>query len=377
MTKYSVRLILWEHDKNASNKYPIYIRITVNGRTKYIASGIFVVKGNWDSKNELIRNHASSDIWNADLASRKQTLIQAIVERQVKGVETTAAEVKDIFSKNSNNFFDFASSFINEVRHKRRANTLENYRKHLLKLELYHGSRILMFDQLTHDYLVKYEEYLRSHVGENYIHALWKTLKTFFNAARKRGVTTAYPFANYENPKYTAPEKDYLTMPEIKEIEKLADRTKDPTIRQTAVYFLFGCYSGLRLSDWRQFSMTKHVHGDEIVLRAIKNKEPIAIPIHTRLRRNLARMRATELTMEEPVINRTLKEIAGLIGSGKRITTHTGRHTFAVTMCLNRGISSEVVAELMGITLKTFVGNYSQITRSKMMEEARRAWKTL
>jgi integrase len=71
-------------------------------------------------------------------------------------------------------------------------------------------------------------------------------------------------------------------------------------------------------------------------------------------------------------MNRTLKGIAGI---KKRITTHTGRHTFAITMCAEAGISAETCAELMGITIATCVNNYYRVTNRKIDKECLGAWK--
>lgn len=83
------------------------------------------------------------------------------------------------------------------------------------------------------------------------------------------------------------------------------------------------------------------------------------------------------LTIKEPTINEKLKIIAAHLGIQKRIITHTGRHTFAVTICLGNGICSETTAKLMGITLPTFLNNYSQIVQAKITYETTAAWANL
>lgn len=379
MIKYSLRYILWKHDKNRFLQYPIYLRITINRQTKYIASGIFVGKKSWEPKSELIINHGNADELNADLFTRKQTIIRAIVERQLKKEQITSGQIKELFSgnKNMHDFFQFADQFIMEVKSKRAPGMIENYNKVLNKVEQFNSLRSLYFEEITHDFLVRFETWLRESLSENYVHAIWKILKTFFNAARKRGLITHYPFSSYDNPKYNAPDKDYLTLAEIKEIEKIADRTKDHTVKQSAVYFLLGCYSGLRVSDWYRFDMAKHIRNGELLLRAKKNKEWVTMPVHKALKKNFDRMKELKLTISDVEINRTLKDIAKMIGCNKKITCHTSRHSFAITMCLNRGLSSEVAAELMGINLSTFVNNYSQITRKKIFDEAIKAWKNI
>lgn len=79
--------------------------------------------------------------------------------------------------------------------------------------------------------------------------------------------------------------------------------------------------------------------------------------------------------IEEPTFNEKIKVIAKHLGINKKFTAHTARHFFAVVHCLENGVSSETSAELMGITLETFVKNYSVVTEEKIDLETQRAWK--
>lgn len=385
MLKYSVNLILYTHQANTKGQYPIYIRITINRKQSYISTGHFTVEKYWDKKAEQVReSHMLAGTINADITTRKQNVIKKIVDYQVKGEAITAAALKALMTNKSDlhNIFEFTELFIKEVQHKRKAGTLENYRKHLKVLELFHGSRSLAFEEITHEYMVRFEDHLRNPVqggvgkrdalGGNYIHAIWKTIKTFFNAAKKRGVIKCYPFDTYENPEYSAPVKDYLTLAELDKLEELADTTSNWVMKQTAVYFLLGCYSGLRLSDWRQFDYDKHVKDGRLYLHAKKNGERVIMPVVGRLARHLERVKGIALQITEQEINRSLKNIAGI---KKKITTHTGRHTFAITMCAEQGISAETCSELMGITIKTCVENYYRVTNLKIDKECMTAWK--
>lgn len=377
--KYSVNLILYTHQANAKGQYPIYIRITINRKQSYLSTGHFIEKPFWEKKNERVKaGHMQAANLNPDITSRKQAIIKIIVDHQVKGLQITASALKAMVSTGGDlhNIFDFVDSFAKEVQHKREAGTLENYRKHLLVLHLFHGSKSLNFEEITHAYLVKFEDYLRNPVedirkglGGNYIHAIWKTLKTFFNAAKKRGIIKCYPFDTYENPTYEAPRKDYLTLKELDDLENQIDGSID-LHKQTLIYFLLGCYSGLRLSDWFQFNADTHVREGRLFLRAKKNGEWVTMPITGRLAAHLERIKDCKLVRTEQELNRTLKKLV----PGKRITTHCGRHTFAITMCSEMGISAETCAELMGITLKTCVDNYYRVTNRKIDKECLTAW---
>jgi site-specific recombinase XerD len=380
MFKYSVSLILYR-PANAKGQYPIYIRITINRKQSYISTGHFIDPKLWDKKAEQVRaGHMQATVINPDITTRKQTIIKRIVDHQVKGENITASHLKNLVTAKADlhNIFEFVEAFAAEVEHKREGGTLENYRKHLKVLEQFHGSRSLAFEEITHDYLVKFESYLRNPIagvreglGGNYIHNIWKTIKTFFNAARKRGVTTCYPFSTYENPEYDAPHKDYLTLQELDHLEDVLSKTSNRTLKQTLTYFLLGCYSGLRLSDWQQFNYDQHVKDGRLYLRAKKNGEWVTMPVVGRLANHLEYVKAQPLIITEQEINRTLKNVGGI---KKKITTHTGRHTFAITMCADQGISAETCSELMGITIKTCVENYYKITNRKIDKECLGAW---
>ena len=108
-----------------------------------------------------------------------------------------------------------------------------------------------------------------------------------------------------------------------------------------------------------------------LFLRAKKNGEDVTMPVAGRLARHLERVRVTPLTLVEQVINRTLKNVGGI---QKKISSHTARHSFAITLCAEQGISAETCAELMGITLVTCVNNYYKVTNRKIDKECLQAW---
>lgn len=383
MIKYSVSLMLWKNDPNPKGLFPVYIRVTISRDRKYIATGIFIQEKHWDPKVEQVKEgNPMHELYNADLTTRKQAAIRAIVDKQVKGEMITAGQVKEQFSARHNlhNIFDFIDDYKKNLLHKRKPGTLSNYEKYSRKLLLFHGSRNLAFEDINTDYLQRYEDSLRAELLDgNYIFANFKMLRTFFNAARKKKIIACYPFSEYENPTYSQKDKDYLNLYELDRWERYADITYNPTLKQAAIYFLLGCYTGLRVSDWQLFDPKKNIRAGSIRLRAKKNGEWVTMPITARLYRTLERVGKTPLTISEPEINRSLKDIAkaDAVKINKHLTSHGGRHTFAVTMCADQGIGVEVCAELMGITVATCAKTYYKVTKNKIAQECMEAWKDL
>lgn len=377
--KYGVKLLLWTNDPNSQGLFPVYLRVTINRDRRYIASGIFLQEKYWDQRTEHVKDgHPMHQVYNPDLTDRKQKVIRFIVEKNMATEAVSAAQVKDFFSRgiDLHNIFDFIDEFKKNVTHKRKGSTLDNYEKFSRKLALFHGSRQLAFEEMNTDFLQRYEDSLRAEgLDGNYIFANFKMLRTFFNAARKRKVITCYPFSEYENPVYEQKDKDFLSLAELDRWEIYADGVTDPSLKQTATYFLLGCYAGFRLSDWLQFDLDTHMTSKRLKLRATKNGEWVTMPITARLKRTLARIAALPLTITEQEMNRSLKDIAKAVKINKKITTHTGRRTFAATMCAERGISCETAARLMGITIAVCEKSYYRVTQPKIDQECVKAWK--
>lgn len=380
MQKYNVKLLLWTHNSNAHGHFPIYIRITVNRKPKYISTGHFIPKNAWDEKNEQVKEfYKLASIINPDITQRKTEIMRNAVQQQIAGTKISSEHLRSVAKSKIDlqNIFDFTDQYIKDMKNKRSAGTLSNYKKHILKLELYHGDRSLTFEDITPAFLTAYENYLLKEVGNNYTQKLIIGIRTMFNAAILRGVTKYYPFKEYELLSYEQPVKDYLTLSELSAWEQYADEVIDPSLKQSAVYFLLGCYTGLRISDWLTFDIKTMIRNDRVKLRAKKNKEWVTMPISKPLARNLKRMEKLPLTIEEPTINEKLKIIAGKLKINKHLTAHSGRHTFAITLCAEQGISVETAAKLMAITVATCDRNYYRVTNRKIDPETLGAWAKL
>jgi site-specific recombinase XerD len=381
MQKYSFRFILREDKKNSDGRCPIYLRITVDRKTSYSSTGHFIMPKLWDKKAEQVRpEHALASEINTDLLQRKQE----VFNRKIKAGDTkvTARDLKELAAVKSN-LFAFADRYREEMRSKREPATLENWRKHMAKLELYHGSGELNFEEVTPEYLIRFEKWLmgegvnrRTDTG-NYAHAVIKSIRKMFTAAAAKGLTTAYPFRQYEMPRATPADKDHLTLAELDTWTKYYKNTTNPLHREAALYFLFGCYSGLRVSDWYLFDIKKRVQGDHIALRAKKNGGWVTVPLTKRLKYVIGEMKKVPLVSDQQKINDRFNDIAAACKINKHLSTHCGRKTFAVTMCLERGISSETAATLMGITLNIFSKSYAKVTPQKIRQETSVGWKGL
>jgi integrase len=137
---------------------------------------------------------------------------------------------------------------------------------------------------------------------------------------------------------------------------------------------LFGCHTGLRVSDWLQFDLNKNVTKTRLILNETeKNEALISMPLTHRLREIVDLLKNEPKPKSRNTFNR-VQQVLRKCGIDKKITSHCGRKTFAVTMCAERGISVETCAELMGITIQVCRTNYYEVTQKKIDREVLEAW---
>ncbi|MBU7576696.1 MAG: tyrosine-type recombinase/integrase [Flavihumibacter sp.] len=197
-----------------------------------------------------------------------------------------------------------------------------------------------------------------------------------FNAARKRKIISCYPFDTFSLPEEYSKPKEYLSLAEEKKIESNLKKLKG-TQYAASLYFLLGCYTGLRVSEWRVFSASERIRDGWVRVVPLKNKGWVSMPMPPGLARIVPALMETKCLNSEQQINDLLRDLLPEIGITRHITTHCARHTFAVTMCAERGISCEVCSELMGITVQTCAETYYKVTNVKIEKEVVKAWKGL
>lgn len=373
----------------------IYIQAdySINRKRNRVSTGIKITEKDWNQKGQCVRNsHLEATKLNQELEAFKNQISIPVSQARISGSKT----VKNYIEKQDENLFEFVQDWIEEVATKRGAGTMKNYLKFLRKLKRFVDPKLpddntvidaaipaLTFDEVDDKFLKKYEDFIRGKGVEKrkenstYILSVWKVLKTWFNAAIKKGYTTNYPFHRYENPIGNAEQKDVLTMEELFRWEAVIPKLK-PDHKQAAIYFLLGCYSGLRVSDWRNFNPKLHIKGNRLLIRPEKTKNKtgawVTLILNEHLIRVVELIKKHPLTIKDPTINEYLKIIAIKAKVNKYVTTHVGRNTFAVTICAENGISCEACAKLMGITIKICEDHYYRATGTKIDYEVQKAW---
>lgn len=349
----TIRAVLNTQKVDSSGRSAIKICVTIKGKRTYYSTGKRAKESEWNGR-EMKKTATNAQATNIYLRKRISEIELQITELQNAGSEATIQNVsRTIRNKNVNDsFHSYSTNLVKDLKKKNYSpGTIVNYNKYLRKIKKFAPS--LHFSDVDHKWLRKFEGWLyEKGLSNNSVHGCWKILKSVFNHARRDNITENYPFRNYDNPKYQQTERTFLLIDEIEKIEEQLNKPIPEYFRTVINYFLLGCYSALRVSDWKRFNYKGFVSGDRLMLRAQKNGEIISIQMHDKLKAVVERIKDTPLLYSEQKINFYLKGIATLAGITKELTCHVSRHSFCCH-CLKLGMNDNVIARAMGISVKT------------------------
>ena len=172
----------------------------------------------------------------------------------------------------------------------------------------------------------------------------------FINLAIKKEVHSGNPYSKFQIAKEQT-DRIFLTSEELRHLLSMyRDCTLNPAQQDVLQYFLFSCFTGLRISDIHNISHQDIIDG-KLVFVPIKTKSKgklVKIDLNNTAR-SLISSQSGKLfnTICDQAVNRELKKIAKIAGIRKHITYHTARHTFGAQFLVSGG-KIEVLRELMG-----------------------------
>lgn len=400
MPKFNLNL----RDAASKEETPIHLVIRWNNQRLKITTGYNADPKLWDINLQRLKTspgipkRATNKQINAKLSERIVEAEGLFIrfetshDRQPTLKEFTEI-LNDAFGYSTNqgidgklNLFDFMEQFLKEMaggfnpRSKQpyAKGTISTYRQCLTHLREYAVSKRMRldFDAIDLDFYLSYNEYLSSRgFRPNYIGKLIKMLKTFLNEALERGLTNNI---NHKKKRFTPPKEKvttiYLTLDELSELWKL-DFSKEPRLENVRDLFLFGCFTGLRFSDFSKVSAENiDLKEGVIEIRTQKTDELVSIPILPITKEILSKYEgktANSLpnSISNQKFNAYLKEIAERfiplharitkesIIRGKKVlqtvpkwqlvTTHTARRSFATNMFLS-GFPAQSIMKITG-----------------------------
>jgi site-specific recombinase XerD len=378
---------------NATGLFPIYVRLTVEGKRFEYSTKKFIEPSKWS--NELSRMKGNSE------EARSINSLLDFTKNQINEIQFEL--LKDNITLNIEEFknrllgtkvrermlipiFKEHNSKIKELLGIEYApGTLERYEtslKHTTNFLFWKYNIIdINIDKIDHAFITDYEFYLRT-VRKCANNTAVKYIKNF-NKIIKLCLANDWldknPFANYKS-KVKEVERVYLSEGEIQNIINKDFKTERLSLVRDI--FLFSCFTGLAYIDVKNLTKSHisiGIDGDKwIFTHRQKTETASKIPVLPVTQMIIDKYADHPQSVNEdkllPILsnqkmNAYLKEIAAVCEIEKELTFHIARHTFATTVTLTNGVPIESVSKMLGHKNLRTTQHYAKVLDKKVSED--------
>ncbi|TRX33006.1 site-specific integrase [Flavobacterium sp. ZT3R18] len=377
----------------ANGTAPIYLRITIDGDPKEIASKRYIQPDKWDNKlqkasglsdevkslNRYLKT-LEQEVYDAhhNMMKDKTTATASILKAKLQGTDQRARMLVPIFQDHNNKVETLVGQEF-------AAGTLERYKtslKHTIEfLQWKYSVSDINIKEIDHSFITEYEFYLRSirKCANNTAVKYIKNFKKIVKICISNGWLDKDPFANYKS-KIREVEREYLTQEEVQDIYSKEFATE--RLNQVKDIFVFSCFTGLAYIDVKNLTVSNISMGIDggkwIFTHRQKTETASRIPLLPIPEELILKYANHPQCINEdkllPVLsnqkmNSYLKEIADVCGIKKDLTFHIARHTFATTVTLTNGVPIESVSKMLGHKNIRTTQHYAKILDKKVSED--------
>ncbi len=351
----------------------IKIRITHNQKSDYIPTDLYILIENMDNKMGCAKVGKNKEFINFRISS----LINGYMEKDImlgdRRKYMSLADIKNhLLHENSSwveiDFFEFAEKYIETLRVK---GTSDQFKALVSSLKIFNGER-LSVTEITVNFLMRYEMYLRSRKVGNGIINYMRTFRALFNKCRDhfndedsgRLLVNHYPFKKYTFPKRTTDARDHvLTLAELRLLINYQPENSGEAFARD-MFLLMIYLIGIEAKDL--FYLGKLQKG-RIVYKRFKTNRAHSIYIEQEALEIIERYKGNQFLMNiskrfehhksfyRAVNNyltgeksHNIKGILPKLGIRKKVTTKWARHTWATIARNDCRINKDDVALCLG-----------------------------
>jgi site-specific recombinase XerD len=392
--KQTFAILIWAYrGKQKENEATLYARVTVNGKRAEISLSKKIDVTWWDDDACLMKGKSPEALdVNEFIDLVKGELRQRYYELRATGQEITAEAIKnkylgiqedqksllEVFRYHNDEMKGLIGKGIASGTHKRYMVTVGKIER-FLKAK-YKKSDILLSD-LKYKFIADFEYFLKTtdNLKHNTCIRYLKILKKIANLCVKNEWLLRNPFQSY---KCVSDEVEREVLNE-EELEKLISKElPSKRLEEARDIFAFSCYTGYAYSEVLALT-PDHIgiglDGEKWIFihrRKTDNRSnvmllPTALQLIEKYRNHPVSLSTGRLfpVKSNQKYNDYLKEIAGICGIDKRLTTHTARHTFATTVTLANDVPIESVSSMLGHKSIRTTQIYAKVVQKKVSND--------
>lgn len=302
------------------------------------------------------------------IASKIEALqLKCLIEGRMFNKEVLRTNIQYGFCENRESMGTLFTTFLTSQQKKVNAgaSTLRNYRKYEIVRDLFFSHSGIKEDTLVisvrQRHIVDFNTYLVSQYEQATVAGMMQKLKSIFIFALKNRMIQENPFMGF---KIIRKEKEveFLTQEEVARIRNVELPSK--RMNEMRDLFLFQCYTALSYCDMASLVPEDYKKNEFGHIFISKNRAKTKIRYVAILFEDAVRI-ADKYDYKLPIIsnnkyNAYLKILAERCNITKPLHTHIGRHTAACYL-LNKGLSLEVVARIMGHATTKVTKHYAKL----------------
>lgn len=356
----TVKVILWKTRKKENGNHGLYIRVTQFRKSIRLSLQKDIPAWAWDGHQ--VKGKYPGSTWLNNFLIHQTTTIQTVVmEAEKQRRPVTKKELAEALrGKTTISVLEFANDYLQKYNLPGRKRTHRHIKSKLSNL-LDQGSQTMDFHYINRAFVDRLLGTLKSKgLNPNTIWGYFKVYRAFVNAAIRAGHLGENPFDDVR----IKTEKTTKVPLTKNEVEKIRSIHPEPGTwefhARNAFLFAFNTF-GMRIGDLIRLR-TDAVHGDRLIYRSGKSKDPFSIKLTTealqivKIYVNQSREflfpfikkdSENHVDTAATLIRRGLAGVAEKAGITKKVTTHTARHTVA-QIAMEEDASDKLLQEILG-----------------------------
>lgn len=368
-TTFNINFVCRASKVAKNGKAPVEMSIVINGKRTYLA---LPMKEDPKQFQKLVASKKMNPL-KEYLEQMNQKVLIAQTELIKQDSPVTALAIKEYIQNGCSNSYtvgDLFNSYLKILKKRVGINlTAGVYRKYEIVRDLFYKAinPDKQVTEITNEVVSGFYADLNRKYESTTSASMMVKLKTVITFGLDNNRIKINPFNGIKITKKTK-EVEFLTESEVKAIK---EKNLVGRLSKVRDLFIFQCFTGLAYTDMAHLTREDFQVNELGQIYIKKSRLKTGVGFTTVLFPEAAEI-IKRYDYELPVLsnqkyNSYLKEIADLCGITKPMHTHIGRHSFA-TMALNRGLSLETVAKMLGHSNIKQTQHYSKLVDKTVFE---------
>ncbi|MEM1000824.1 MAG: site-specific integrase [Bacteroidota bacterium] len=401
----TVSAVIRKSKKKKNETIPIYIRLTVARKHKYISLGQSVHERDWNRARQRVRkSHPNSHLLNRLIVEKLTEVEGLAMESELEHKPLGQMNLRSALERGSDcDVIEYALMVHQRLSSQRRYNTMHMYKYQLRCFQRFLEQKMqrktVAFNEFNRELMLQYRQYCEADLNNSKSTVRLKIghLKVIIKQAIEDGIVSDEfnPFRGIRLQR----SKSKRVVPSVEEVDWLrnfAPPAGELGYHARNMYLFSATMAGIRFSDVVQLRWMDIV-GGRLSWRTQKTrdqkalylpKEPLQILESYRTGSELPvdyifpLLQGADLSDRDGFgllmrycnsqVNRALRELWQSVGASRHYTFHTARHFFA-TDSLRKGMRVAVLKEIMTHASIDQTLAYARV-ESSAMDEAMRAY---